>query len=182
MTFKREPSLQWAPRHTGWMKSNWRFCVSIALAAGLLFGAAAGPNSVQAAGSNWLSVFEKRPLKFGTVTSSIDGPGTAKVSTSGVLTTTGYTTYLKGRVRAAKFQVFGPKNATVLITLPTSVTFSSWSGTTTLSNFTSSPPAGLATLNKRGKLTIDVGATMAVPAGQSAGGYWGTFPIYVDQQ
>lgn len=149
----------------------------MALGAALMSTAAQADRS----GDDSLEISERRSIKFGMVAGSSDGPGTAILSPSGALTTTGYAIAISGTVCAGEFEVQGPDNAEVIITLPSSVTISKGSSTVTLSNFTSSP-SGTATLNRRGRLTITVGATLSLPANQAAGEYEGTFPIYVDLQ
>lgn len=128
-----------------------------------------------------ITVSEFRSIEFGTVAGSSDGPGTAVLSPTGVLTTTGYGIVIKGTTRAGEYKITGPANGTVLITLPTSATLTSGTANATLTNFTSSP-SGLGTLNSQGKLSVLVGATLEVPAGMSAGTYDGTFSIFVDLQ
>lgn len=188
MKFFAEPSSQWGLGHTGRTFSGRCFGVPIVglfLLVAMAFPVAHGhakDDHDDDYGEEELEVEERRSLRFGRLSSSTDGPGTATVSPTGALSTTGYAIYLRGNPRAAKFQVEGPKNAYVLITLPTSVTFTNGSTYTTLTNFTSDPPAGVAQLNKRGKLTITVGATMNIPTGATRGRYYGSFPIYVDLQ
>jgi len=104
-----------------------------------------------------IKIEEKHALRFGTVASSYDGTGTATVSPSGTLTTTGYAIELGGNSRAAEYKVKGPKNGAVLITLPTTATVTSRSGSATLTNFVSNPPAGIAQLDHKGKLTVKLG-------------------------
>lgn len=128
-----------------------------------------------------LEIYESQDIEFGTVAGSSDGSGSIILSPTGALNTTGYGVVIAGNARAGKYKVKGPPGATVLITLPTTAQVSNGSASTTLSNFTSSPSA-VGTLNSQGKLTILVGATMALPAGQPGGEYSGTFVIFVDLQ
>ena len=128
-----------------------------------------------------LEVHEAQGIKFGTVAGSSDGSGSVILSPTGALNTTGFGVLIAGNARAGKYKVKGPPGATVLITLPSSAQVSSGSASTTLSSFTSSPSM-VGTLNSRGKLTILVGATMALPAGLPGGKYTGTYAIFVDLQ
>lgn len=185
------PSFHWGDRHTGGIHIGCRpVSVRVALLGAVIaLALAVAPQPVSAKKDDdpgdddeRLEVSEKRSMAFGTVTSSADGSGTVVLSPNGGLSTTGYATILKDRSRVGEFKIEGPDRATVIITLPSSVTFSNGTSTTTLTNFTSSPPAGVATLDRRGKLTLMVGATMNIPANQNAGDYTGTFTIYVDQQ
>lgn len=126
-----------------------------------------------------LFVREKNRLKLGTIASSITGPGTATLSPQGILSTTGDVFIMSNRVQAARFIVKGPRNKNVIITLPTSVTVSNGSSTTTLTNF-QSIPSGVVNLGNNGRLVIKVGATMNIPPGLPRGSYYGPFTIYVD--
>jgi len=128
-----------------------------------------------------LKVYESQGLKFGTVAGSSDGSGSIILSPTGALNTTGFGVVIADNARAGKYKVKGPPGATVLITLPSSVHVSNGTASTTLSNFTSSPSA-VGTLNSQGKLTILVGATMALPAGLPGGEYNGTYDIFADLQ
>lgn len=132
-------------------------------------------------GTTAITVAEFRSIEFGVVAGSSDGPGTIVLSPAGALTSTGYGTAISGTVRAGEYKITGPANGAVLITLPASATLSNGVANVTLHSFTSSP-SGVGTLDSRGKLTISVGATMALPAGQAAGNYTGTFTIFVDPQ
>ena len=152
----------------------------------LLIGAAVCTPSVTHAakptgGPTPVAVSEFRTIEFGTVAGSADGPSTFALNTAGALTATGYGIVIKGTARAGEYKITGPDNATVLITLPTTATLSNGTSNATLSNFTSSPSA-VGTLDNRGKLTLTVGATLTVPAGQSAGDYTGPITIFVDLQ
>jgi len=129
-----------------------------------------------------VSISEFRSLEFGTVAGSADGSSTLVMSPSGVLTATGYGVVIKGTIRAGEYKISGPAGANVLITLPTTATLSSATSSATLSNFTSSPAAGVATLDNKGNLVLNVGATLNLPAGQAGGDYTGTFVIFVDLQ
>ena len=128
-----------------------------------------------------VTVSESRAIQFGTVAGSGDGPSTIVLSPAGTLTTTGYGVVVSGTVRAGEYKIEGPANATVLITFPATATISNGTSTATLQNFTSSP-SGTAVLDSRGKLTISVGATLSLPAGQAGGDYTGTYTIFVDLQ
>jgi len=128
-----------------------------------------------------VTLSEKHSLEFKTVAGSADGPSTIILSPTGAITTTGYGIVIRDRFDVGKYSVRGPHNATVLITLPNTVTLTNGASQATLSNFTSSP-SGVGTLNHRGKLTIKVGATLTIPAGQAGGDYSGPMTIFVDLQ
>lgn len=190
MKFDNEPSFTWGDRQTSGAQPCWRFRArKIGILATLMLSLSAVSFAAYAKDKHndhddddeiEVEIDEKRSLRFGVVASSYDGPGTATISPDDAFTTTGYAIPMGGNPRAARYKIEGPKNGTVIITLPTSVTVYSSSGTATLSNFVSSPPAGAVQLNKKGKLTLKVGATLTVPAGQSGGRYRGHFTIYAD--
>jgi len=162
------------------LRACWAFAMGVTVCSGALV-----PCVVHAAkptgGVTPIAVSEFRTIEFGTVAGSSDGPSTFVLSTAGALTGTGYGIVIKGTVRAGEYKITGPANANVLITLPTTATLTNGTSNAMLSNFTSSP-ATVGTLDSRGKLTLTVGATLTVPAGQSAGEYTGPVTIFVDLQ
>jgi len=190
MKFEHEPPLQWAARHTRGIDSRRWFRASKFAILGLVALNLALPQTAWAGKDKddddddeiELDISERRTLRFSTIASSYTGPGAATVSPSGVLTVTGYAIHLDGNPRAAEYKIKGPKNGTVLITLPTTVTVSGPSGSALLTNFVSDPPAGSVQLNRKGKLTLKMGATLNIPAGQPGGEYTGDFTVYVDPQ
>lgn len=126
------------------------------------------------------SVSEFRTLEFADVAGSSQGPGTVTITTTGNKSTTGFALNFGGNHRAAQFKVAnGTPNGTVLITLPTSVTMSNGAS---LHSFVSDPPAGIATLDNKGKMIIRVGATMDLPTNPSGGDISASFTIFVDEQ
>ncbi|MFC1673505.1 DUF4402 domain-containing protein [Pseudomonadota bacterium] len=177
--------------HPGQLKSlrrNTSRFWGVGLAAACLCGAAflgavynGEAIAAKPGGTTTVTVSEFRTIAFGTVAGSADGPSTVVLSPAGAITTTGYGIAIKGTVRAGEYKIVGPANANVLITLPATATISNGVSNATLSNFTSSP-ASVGTLSNKGKLTIAVGATLNLPAGQASGDYTGTFPIFVDLQ
>ena len=190
MKFDYEPPLQWAARHAcGSESRRWIGASKIVMLA-LVALYLCLPQTAWAGKDKddddddeiEIELKERRTLRFSTIASSYTGPGAATVSPSGVLTTTGYAIYLDGTPRAAEYKIKGPKNSTVLITLPTTVTVSGPSGSALLTNFVSDPPAGAVQLNHKGKLTLKMGATLNIPTGQPGGEYTGDFTVYVDPQ
>lgn len=188
MDLKPKPSLLCGPTQPS-KKPFWRrFAVLGWAGTGLVMGVLATPLAAThtSAGDKHsdpeeIEISESRSIEFGTVAGSADGPGTIVLSPSGALSTTGYGVVIKGHGRAGKYKIEGPSRAYVLITLPSSATLSSGSSHATLNNFTASP-SGVARLDKHGRLTVEVGATLNLPAGQLGGEYTGTFPIFVDLQ
>lgn len=191
MKFEHEPPLQWAARHTCGIDSRRWFRASKFAILGLVALSLSLPQTAWAGKDKdgdddddeiELDISERRTLQFSTIASSYAGPGAATVSPNGILITTGYAIHLDGNPRAAEYKIEGPKNGTVMITLPTTVTVSGPSGSALLTNFVSDPPAGSVQLNRKGKLKLKMGATLNIPAGQPGGEYTGDFTVYVDPQ
>ena len=142
-----------------------------------LFAAAA----LWAAPAHAQTVTEKKELRFGTVAGSGDSTGSVTLSTSGAVTTTGSAVNMGGQYRNAEYEVRGPKNTNVILTLPSTATVSAGGPTATLQSFVADPAAGvLQSLGNNGRLTYTVGATLDLSAGQAAGDYAGTFSVFVD--
>jgi|GEM_PF-1745228 len=191
MKFDHEPPLQWAASHAcetnsrRWFRAS-KFAILGLVALSLVLSQAAWAGKDKDDDDDEdeieLDIEERRTLRFSTIASSYAGPGAATVSPSGVLTVTGYAIHLDGNPRAAEYKIKGPKNGTVVITLPTTVTVSGPAGSAQLTNFVSDPPEGSVQLNRKGKLTLKMGATLNIPAGQPGGEYSGDFTVYVDPQ
>lgn len=118
-------------------------------------------------------------MNFGNVAVGTS-PGTVILSPSGTREATGGVTLPvnTGSVAAASFTVTGATNYTFSISLPASpVTLKSGANSLTVGAFTSSPtPNGTLT---GGTATLNVGATLTVPAGQAAGVYTTETPFTV---
>jgi len=156
----------------------WHYSLALLLGFSLLSPTIASAHKGE---KEHLKLSEEEALNFGTVAGSSDGSSTIILSPTGAVTTTGYGFVINDDLKIGKYKVKGPDNATVLITLPNTVTLSNGYSQATLSNFTSSP-SGVGTLNDHGKLTIKVGATLTIPVGQAGGEYSGPMTIYVDFQ
>jgi len=108
-------------------------------------------------------------------------PGTIELSPASARTATGGVTFLPsnaGTITAASFEVVGLADATYSITLPAAATIIS-NGVTdmTVDNWTSDPtPTGTLT---GGTQTLNVGATLNVPASSLAGVYTSATPFNV---
>jgi hypothetical protein len=107
--------------------------------------------------------------------------GTIVLTPASTRTNTGGVTFLNGNagtVTAASFTVTGLADATYSITLPASATTISYSGNDmTVDNWTSDPtPTGVLTA---GTQTLNVGATLNVPASSPAGVYTSATPFEV---
>ena len=107
--------------------------------------------------------------------------GTIVLTPAGTRTNTGGVTFLNGNngtVDAAAFNVTGLANATYSITLPAGATTISYAGNNmTVDTWTSNPtPTGTLT---GGAQTVNVGATLHVPASSPAGLYTSSTPFEV---
>lgn len=121
----------------------------------------------------------KTDLDFASSAGDADVAGTVVVDTGNGKTVTGGAFDLGGPARSGKFDVRGTGNSTYNCMLPGQIQLSAGSSTVTVDSFvTDEPLAG--TLPGNGKLTILVGATLQLPAGQSAGNYTGTLILTCD--
>ena len=153
-----------------------RVCATIVLAACLVSGLATGIRDAAAvvSGVTW-----QRDLAFGLAAGDVGLPGTVVISPAGAKTVTGGATDLGGADGAARFRVSGTKNTSYSCTLPGSILVTSGANSATVDTFTTSP--GLTgNLGPSGKVTIDIGATLHLAAGQAAGTYSGTFDLTCD--
>lgn len=116
-------------------------------------------------------------LNFGNVFVSAATPGTVVLATGGTRTATGGAGLpaTAGVVNAAAFDVTGTNNAAYNITLsPASINITDIAGANPLvvDNFTQAAAAGvLGTLSATGTQTINVGATLTLPANHPTGSY-----------
>lgn len=112
-------------------------------------------------------------LNFGNVSVSGSTAGTVVLSPAGVRSVTGgcqISTATPGTVTAAAFSVGGQSTYTYAITLPSTVTAITGSGTPINVDTYVSTPSGTGTLTTTAS-TINVGATLHVAAGQTVGLY-----------
>jgi len=118
-------------------------------------------------------------MNFGNVAVGTS-PGTVVLAPAGTRTATGGVTLpvTTGTVTAASFTVTGAANYTFSISLPaSSITLKSGANSLTVSTFLSTPtPTGTLT---GGTATLNVGATLNVPANQAAGVYTTDTPFTV---
>ncbi|MEE8223375.1 MAG: DUF4402 domain-containing protein [Alphaproteobacteria bacterium] len=150
-----------------------RVCAAVVLAACLVSGLATG---IRDAAAVVTSVVLKFDLAFGDVASDVDLAGTVVESAAGSKTVTGGVTDLGGGDRAAKFDVFGTNGTSYSCTLPGSFQVTSGGNSATVDTFTTNP--GLSgTFGPPGRVSIEIGATIHLAAGQAAGSYSGTFDL-----
>ncbi len=129
-----------------------------------------------------ISITNTANMNFGNVAVSATTAGTVLLTPAGGRTAGGGVTLpaATGTVTAASFTVNGSGSSTYAITLPSAaVTLTSGAATMTATLFTSNP-SGTGTLAS-GAQTLNVGATLNVAAGQTAGSYTsGTFDVTVN--
>ena len=120
-------------------------------------------------------------MNFGNVAINSTTDGTVILSPAGNRTPDGGVTLptTVGTVAAAEFSVTGANNYTFSITLPsTSHEIKSDLNTMSVTDFTSTPtPTGI--ISATGSVTVKVGATLNVSAGQAAGTYTSVTPFEV---
>ena len=120
-------------------------------------------------------------MNFGNVAVNSTTPGTVVLTPEGTRTKTGGVTLptTVGTVAAAEFSVTGANNYIFSITLPsTSHEIKSDLNTMSVTDFTSTPtPTGI--ISATGSVTVKVGATLNVSAGQAAGTYTSGTPFEV---
>ncbi|MFQ5775254.1 MAG: DUF4402 domain-containing protein [Kiloniellaceae bacterium] len=118
----------------------------------------------------------KNNLQFGDAAGDADLAGTVAVDTGNNKTVTGGAFDLGGAVKSGKFDVKGSGGSAYDCTLPSQIQLSAGSSTVTVDTFvTNKPLAG--NLPAKGKVSIKVGATLQLPAGQAAGSYTGTLTL-----
>ena len=123
-------------------------------------------------------------LDFGGVIESGNAAdtGSVTVSAAGAMTSTGASISGTFNTTAgAAFNVGGSKNATYVITLPSTAVSLTGSngGTLNVDTFTSATGSGTATLSSTGTDTLTVGAKLTVPGNATEGDYTGSFSVTV---
>jgi Mat/Ecp fimbriae major subunit len=121
------------------------------------------------------------PLNFGSIAPSAAG-GNVVVDTADTRTTCDGGNFCSGTVTSANFNVAGAANYNYTITLPATAASLTGPGTAmSVASFAHSAGATPA-LSATGTGSFKVGGTLAVGAGQTAGGYSGSFTVNVDYQ
>lgn len=126
-----------------------------------------------------IAITKSVDMNFGNVAIG-SSPGTVVLAPGGTRSQTGGVTLPvnTGTVTAASFSVTGATNYTFSISLPAApITLKSGTNTMTVGTFTSDP-ATSGTLTG-GAATLNVGATLNVPAGQAPGTYTSETPFTV---
>ncbi len=154
-----------------------RGCAAVVLAACLVSGLATGIEDAAAAVS---SVSAKRDLRFGSAAGDADLAGTVVVSPASAKTVTGGASDFGDVHESAEFEIQGTKDTSYSCTLlPGSIQVATDGVNATVDTFTTNP--GLSgTFGTPPKVTIFIGATLHLAAGQAAGDYTGDFTLTCD--
>ena len=120
-------------------------------------------------------------MNFGNVAVNNAIAGIVTLSATGDRTASGGVTIpvSAGTITAASFEVTGSAAYTYSITLPTSIIVYNGSFSMTATTFTSNPLPGAGILGSGGKQTLNVGASLIIPAAQPAGLYVAAMPFDV---
>jgi hypothetical protein len=129
-----------------------------------------------------ITITADQVLEFGSIAAG-SSSSDIKISTSGVrsLEDGDATLYTSDPGQHGTFNVSGENDATYAITLPSNgdVTLEGDGTDLVVKDFVSDPDE-TGTLNASGVQTINVGATVVVPAGQTAGSYSGQYEVTVN--
>lgn len=150
---------------------------------GLLSGTATGTLFISVDFRRTLTAVQQTRLTFG----AIEAKGGAAVVR--IAAQTGLRSVVSGAANinlvtnptpaAGAFTVTGQPNASITVTLPSSMTLTgSAGGTMTVNNFTKYPTSTV--LNTSGTLTLKVGADLSINATQPAGSYTGTYSVTIN--
>ena len=155
-------------------RRGWPTRILVAGLAALTPAAGIGP--AEAAVTSMTTQFD---LQFGTTAPDVDIAGTAIINTSDGKSTTGGAFHLGGFSRSGSFRLSGGGSTAYACTLPGTIQVASGGNTADVDSFTTSPPLS-GILPGSGQLTINVGATLQLPAGLAAGSYAGTLTMICD--
>jgi hypothetical protein len=118
----------------------------------------------------------QQDINFGTLL--VNAAGTATISPSGAVTTTGGVIAAGGFPQAAVLELNSHPHEPYALLLPNSVTLTNSTGATmVLRNFTFNPPA--TGMMGNGKLDMSVGATLQVTSNQAGGAYQENIDVIV---
>jgi spore coat protein U-like protein len=122
-----------------------------------------------------LSVSSFRDLQFGSAAPDNAVAGTVVVDANGVKSVTGGASDFGGTHSEGQFRVKDANGVPYSCTLPSQIQLSSGANTVDVTNLTTDIP--LSGILPGGWLTIKIGGTLQLPAGQSAGSYSGTLTL-----
>lgn len=129
-----------------------------------------------------ITITKNVDMNFGNAAVQVSAGGTVVLTPSGVRTGTAGVTLpsVSGTVTPAQFVISGAANYTYAITLPNTVLIydNMNSHNMTVNTFTSTPSV-TGTLSATGSQRLDIGATLWVGSGQTAGSYSSSTPFNV---
>jgi len=146
--------------------------------------AATGTGTSTATIVNGIAISPTQDLAFGKISAGTGG--SVSISVAGARSSSGGVVLVNtGSVQTqGQFSVTGLASATYTIALPADSTVTLSDGashTMAVNSFLSDPAAGAnGQLSAGGSQTINVGATLTVSSGQTAGTYTGTYPVIVE--
>ena len=156
------------------------------LMAAALVAVVAAPVSVNAASDSAtasatiaaaVTVTKQSDLEFGLISPTASA-GTVTISDAGARTGDANVELLSGATPSqASFLVNGAASQSISVTIPASASLTGPG--TDMTATLSQTEAGTQTLDGSGNFTVDVGATLAVGASQTAGAYSGSFNVTV---
>jgi hypothetical protein len=131
-----------------------------------------------------ITITQNSALNFGTIMRG-STPSTVVVSTTGVRSLGSGDAILSSlapAASAATFTIDGSDGAAYTITIPTlAVNITSGANTMSVDSWTSNPAAPITgNFPSPGTVSLSIGATLTVGAGQASGSYTGTFNVSVD--
>ncbi len=152
-----------------------RACAAVVLAACLVSGLGTG---VEDAAAGIKRFKQKRDLAFGSAAGDADLAGTVVESTAGAKTVTGGVTDFGGVDRAAQFEIRTDNpGESLTCSLPSSITVTSGGNSMTVDTFTTNPALSGTMPPGDDKISMFIGATVHLAAGQAAGNYKDPFTL-----
>ncbi len=150
-----------------------RACAAVVLAACLVSGLATGTRDAAAAVKK---VSGKRDMLFGFVAGDADLAGTVVISPASAKTVTGGASDFGDTHESSEFEVESDNpGESLTCTLPSSITVTSGGNSMTVDTFTSNPLLSNIMPPGEDKISVFIGATLHLAAGQAAGDYENDF-------
>jgi hypothetical protein len=157
-------------------------CVAIISDSANVFAQASDNASITANIITPITIIKGMDMNFGNAAVQIGAGGSVILAPSGARTATAGVTLpsIAGTVTSAQFTVSGAANYTYAITLPnTVVIYDALNAHNMTVNSFSSNPSVIGTLSALGSQRLDIGATLWVGSGQTAGLYSSSSPFNV---
>ena len=155
-----------------------RVCAAVVLAGCLVAGLGTGIRDAAAA---VLTLTNTGDLAFGSAGGDADVAGTVVMSPGGAKSVTGGVTDFGGLENAGEFEVETDiPGESLTCTLPGSIQVTSGGDSATVDTFTANPALSAVMPPGLTDVTITIGATVHLAAGQAAGNYSGSFALTCD--